>query len=62
MEEVSITLPTAIADSLLTFINANMQVQGKDGANALLLIISAFETALADAKPDEAELAPEEDF
>lgn len=62
MEEVTITLPTALASSLLEFVNTNMQVQGKEGANALLLIIAAFESALADGKPDEAELAPEEDF
>jgi hypothetical protein len=62
MEEVTITLPTAIAASLLEFINANMQVQGKEGANALLLIIKAFDTALVGATSAEGELGVEEDF
>jgi hypothetical protein len=47
VEEVTITLPKAIAASVLDFVNKNMQVQGKDGAKALLLIISAFESALS---------------
>ena len=45
-EEVTIKLPKVIAASLLDFINANMQVQGRDGAQALLTIISAFEKGL----------------
>jgi hypothetical protein len=54
MEEVTITLPTAIAASVLDFVNKNMQVQGKEGANALLLIIAAFESALSsDDLPNE---------
>lgn len=47
-EEVSIDLPKEIAISLLAFINANMQVKGKDGAEALLTIVSAFEEALVE--------------
>jgi hypothetical protein len=63
MEEVTITLPKAIAASLLDFVNQNMQVQGKDGANALLLIISAFETSLSSTTPsDEADLPLDEEF
>ena len=54
MEEVTITLPTAIAASVLDFVNKNMQLQGKEGANALLLIIAAFESALSsDDLPNE---------
>ena len=59
MEEVTITLPKPIAASLLEFINANMQVQGKEGANALLLIVAAFEASLA---TEEKALSPDEDF
>tara|TARA_A200000159_G_scaffold102936_1_gene95679 strand:- start:12170 stop:12319 length:150 start_codon:yes stop_codon:yes gene_type:complete len=47
-EKVSIDLPKEIALSLLTFINTNMQVKGKDGAEALLTIVSAFEEALVE--------------
>ena len=59
MEEVTITLPTPIAASLLEFINDNMQVKGKEGANALLLIVAAFEASLA---TEEKTLSPDEDF
>jgi hypothetical protein len=62
MEEVTITLPKAIAASVLDFVNKNMQVQGKDGANALLLIIAAFEAGIAQSLPEEGDLALEEDF
>ena len=58
MEEVTITLPKPIAASLLEFINANMQVQGKEGANALLLIVSAFEASLV--VEEEIEFSPDE--
>jgi hypothetical protein len=47
-EEVTIKLPKEIAESLLAFINANMQVKGKGGAEALLTIVDAFEEALAE--------------
>ncbi len=47
-EEVTIKLPKVIAESLLDFINANMQVKGRDGAEALLTIVSAFEEALVE--------------
>jgi len=60
MEEVTITLPKALAASLLDFVNQNMQVQGKDGASALLLIISSFESALGEATPDEFDLGSAE--
>ena len=60
MEEVTITLPKAIAASVLDFINKNMQVQGKEGAEALLLIIGAFESALSSDESDDLSLA--EDF
>ena len=60
MEEVTITLPKPIAASVLEFINANMQVQGKEGAKALLLIVAAFEASLA--TEGEEELSPDEDF
>ncbi len=59
MEEVTITLPKPIAASLLEFINDNMQVKGKEGANALLLIVAAFEASLA---TEEKTLSPDEDF
>ena len=59
MEEVTITLPKPIAVSLLEFINDNMQVKGKEGANALLLIVAAFEASLA---TEEKTLSPDEDF
>lgn len=60
MEEVTITLPKPIAASVLEFINANMQVQGKEGAKALLLIVAAFEASLA-AEAEEV-LPADEDF
>ena len=60
MEEVTITLPKPIAASVLDFINANMQVQGKEGAKALLLIVAAFEASLA-AEAEEV-LPADEDF
>jgi hypothetical protein len=60
MEEVTIALPKAIAASVLDFINKNMQVQGKEGAEALLLIIGAFESALSSDESDDLSLA--EDF
>ena len=47
-EEVTIKLPKVIAESLLDFINANMQVKGRDGAEALLAIVGAFEEALVE--------------
>ena len=60
MEEVTITLPKPIAASLLGFISENMQVKGKEGANALLLILGAFEASLA--TEEEATLPTDEDF
>lgn len=60
MEEVTITLPKAIAASVLDFVNKNMQVQGKEGAKALLLIIGAFESALSSDESEDLSLA--EDF
>tara|TARA_B100000085_G_scaffold62467_1_gene55264 strand:+ start:364 stop:600 length:237 start_codon:yes stop_codon:yes gene_type:complete len=48
MDEVTITLPSNLAVSLLQFITDNMQVKGKEGAAALMIIIEAFEKGISD--------------
>ena len=48
MDEVTITLPSNLAVSLLQFITDNMQVKGKEGAAALMTIIGAFEKGISD--------------
>ncbi len=48
MDEVTITLPSNLAVSLLQFITDNMQVKGKEGAAALMTIIAAFEKGISD--------------
>jgi hypothetical protein len=46
MEEVQITLPRTLAESLHAFISANLNSQGSEGAQAVLTIVAAFESAL----------------
>ena len=53
MGNANIELPVEIAASLLTFIQDNMQVKGKDGAQALIMIIAAFEKAIETSTNEE---------
>jgi hypothetical protein len=55
MEEVQVILPRILAESLHAFISANLNSQGSEGAQAVLTIVAAFESALA-SPPEEAEL------
>ena len=47
MANATIELPVDLASSLLSFIEENMQVKGKNGAEALITIVSAFEKGIA---------------
>ena len=46
MANATIELPVDLASSLLAFIEENMQVKGKNGAEALITIVSAFEKGI----------------
>jgi hypothetical protein len=45
-QSANIELPIHVAASLQHFIEENMTVKGKDGAQALLAILDAFESAI----------------